>query len=268
MIVRPLHRRRAVAAAAALTSAALLAVAGCSSDSSDSANTLAATPTASGATSAASVQAACTAELAINGLDFPGFDPDAPTPTAQELQAFAAKAEPLATTLRTNLPAELTSKVDVLVSVVNTAKQGKPIDYEGSGLIAAGQAVDAWMVDNCGYPKLALTNNAGTLTGLPASIAAGPVAITFTNAGDPAKAGFVLLFGKVKDGATATATGVAAGTADLDTTTDIITGIQPQGDKPGYTVAKLPAGHYIVASPLGTPPDFAGGTAAIELDVR
>jgi len=33
-------------------------------------------------------------------------------------------------------------------------------------------------------------------------------------------------------------------------------------------VAKLPAGHYIVASPLGTPPQFAGGVATAELDVH
>ncbi|MDT3442433.1 MULTISPECIES: hypothetical protein [unclassified Pseudofrankia] len=254
--------------AAAVLAAATLAAATACSSSSDGANATATASSAAAAATGGDVQAACTAELAINGLDLPGFDPDAPTPTAQELQAFAATAEPLATTLRANIPAELTSKVDVLVSVVNTAKQGKPIDYEGSGLIAAGQAVDAWMVDNCGYPKLAVTNNAGTLTGLPASVPAGPVAITFTNAGDPAKAGFVLLLAKVKDGATATAAGVAAGTTDLDTTTDIIAGVQPQPGTPGYGVAKLPTGHYIVASPLGTPPQFAGGVVAIEFDVQ
>jgi hypothetical protein len=184
------------------------------------------------------------------------------------LRAFAAKAEPLATTLRASVPAELTSKVDILASVVNGAKQGKPIDYDGSGLNAAGQAVDGWMVGHCGYPKLTATLSGGKLTGLPATAPAGPVAITFINTGDPAKAGFVLLFGKVKNGQTATAAGVANGTTDLDKTTDIVTAAQPRAGKPGYTIAKLPAGHYIVASPLGTPPTFAGGITATELDLR
>jgi hypothetical protein len=49
---------------------------------------------------------------------------------------------------------------------------------------------------------------------------------------------------------------------------DIIAAVQPRPGAPGYTIAKLPAGHYIVASPLGTPPNFAGGRVALELDVR
>ncbi|CUU54100.1 hypothetical protein Ga0074812_102103 [Parafrankia irregularis] len=264
-------------AAAVVAAAALTAAAACSSASDEPATATATSPTAGPPTAglttvaadAGDVRAACAAEVAINSLGFPGSDPAAPTPTAAELRAFATAAEPLAATLRASVPAELTSKVDVLISVVSSARQGQPIDYEGSGLFAAGQIVDAWMVDNCGYPTLAVTNDAGTLTGLPETAPAGPVAITFTNAGDdPEKAGFVLLFAKVKDGVTATAAGLADGSTSLESATDIVSAVQPQGDSPGYGLAELPAGRYIVASPLGSPPDFAGGFAARELHVR
>jgi hypothetical protein len=267
-MMSPAIRRRG--AAAVLAAAALVAAAACSSSGSSSSTAAGSTATtpAAGAATGGDVKVACATEIEINGSDFPGIDPDAPRPTAQELRDFAAKVGPLATTLRANVPADLKSKVDVLISVVNGASQGKPIDYEGTGLNDAGQAVDEWMVNNCGYPKLTVTNGGGTLTGLPPSSPAGPVGITFTNTGDPAKAGFVLLFGKVKAGATATAAGVTAGTTDLAKVTDIVTGVQPITGKPGYAIAKLPAGHYIVASPLGTPPQFAGGTAAADFDVR
>lgn len=255
--------------AAAVLAAALATSVACTSSSSGATNATT-TPSATATTATATggdVKAACAAELEINGTEFPGIDPDAPPATAQELQDFATKIGPLASTLRANLPAEMTDEVDVLISVVNTAEQGTPIDYEGSGLNEAGQAVDAWMVENCGFPKLSVTNNGGTLTGLPASVPAGPVAITFTSTGDPAKAGFVLLLGKVKDGVTVTAADIAAGTADLETTTDIVAAVQPLTGQPGYGVTELPAGRYTVVSPLGAPPQFAGFATA-DLDVR
>ncbi|MBX5442640.1 MAG: hypothetical protein IRZ32_14075 [Solirubrobacteraceae bacterium] len=268
LIVLSFPRRRAAAAAAAFASAALVAVAGCSSDSSDPAGTAAATPTARDATTAGSVQAACDAELSVNATDFPGIDPEAPAPTADDLRAFAAAIEPAALALRANLPAELTGQADKLIAVVNGAKQGKPFDLDSSGLTEAGHAVDAWMYDHCGYPKLDVTNNAGTLTGVPASIIAGPVAIRFTNTGDPDRAGFILLVGKTKDGATATAADVAAGRADFQQAADVIAVSQPLGGEPGYTITRLPAGHYILDSPLGTPPDFGAGEAVAELDAH
>ncbi|MBL7501278.1 hypothetical protein I6A84_19975 [Frankia sp. CNm7] len=265
----PIARRRGATAVltAVLSAVALAAATACSSASGEPDTATTASPAATTA-AGGDVQAACTAEIALNALEFPGSDPGAPAPTARKLQDFAADAEPLAATLRANVPAELINEVDVLDSVLATARRGQPIDYEGSGLFAAGQVVDAWMADNCGYPTLAVTNDAGTLTGLPASVPAGPVSITFANQGEPAKAGFVLLFAKVKDGATATAAGLADGTTDLESSTDIISAVQPQGRSPGYGLADLPAGRYLVVSPLGSPPDFAGGFAAVEFDVR
>jgi len=268
MIVLSRHRRRAVAAAAALASAALVAVTGCSSDSSDSTNTAAATPAASDATGASSVQKACEAELTIDAADFPGIDPDAPAPTADQLRAFATAIEPAATALRANLPAELASQADKLIAVVNGAKQGKPFDLDRSGMTEAGHAVDAWMYDQCGYPRLDVINKAGTLTGVPASIAAGPVAIRFTNTGDPSRAGYILLVGKAKGGATATAADVATGRADFQQAADVITVSQPLGGEPGYTITRIPAGHYILDSPLGAPPEFGAGEAVAELDAH
>ena len=54
---------------------------------------------------------------------------------------------------------------------------------------------------------------------------------------------------------------------DLGTAADVLATVQPAGSQsPGYAVVQLSAGHYIVASPIGTPPKFTGTLAeAIEV---
>ncbi|WP_232425327.1 hypothetical protein [Pseudofrankia inefficax] len=205
--------------------------------------------------------------MAINGTDFPGIDPDAPAPSAQELKDFAARIRPTAQSLRSNVPTQLVSQADVLMSVVDRASQGRAFDPEGSGLLAAGRDIDAWMFDHCGYRKLEVTSNDGIFIGLPASVPAGPVAIRFTSRGSAEKSAFVLLFGQVRAGSTATARDIASGQANLEDVADIRAVAQPTSDQPAYTVRNLPAGSYIVSSPLGTPPNFDGGTAAVAFRV-
>ncbi|MDT3441187.1 MULTISPECIES: hypothetical protein [unclassified Pseudofrankia] len=242
-------------AAGALGLGAVVLLAACS-DSSDS-PAAAATPSASA--SANNTQAACAAALASDWSNVPGIDPDGPPASAAELAAWATPLQTQITALRAGVPADLTSKVDVLATVVQGAKEGKPVSTEDASLSAALTAVNGWAHDSCGYTTLDVTNSAGTaLDGVPATLPAGPVAMKFANTGtDPAKAGFILLLGKVRDGQTATAADVQARKANLEDIADIVAVAQPTGSDPAYGLATLSPGRYIVSTPVGPPPEFA-----------
>jgi hypothetical protein len=90
-----------------------------------------------------------------------------------------------------------------------------------------------------------------------------PVAIKFTSRGSAEKSAFVLFFGQVRTGVTATAADIASGRTNLEDVADIRAVAQPTSDQPVYTLASLPAGSYIVSSQLGTPPNFGRGLAAV-----
>ncbi|MBX6389091.1 MAG: hypothetical protein IRZ08_08835 [Frankia sp.] len=247
--------RRGWTTAATLGLGVVVALAGCS-DSSDPAEPAAASSTAATAAAAA---AACSAALASDWVNIPGIDGGAPPPAA-ELAAWATKLQPQLTALRAGVPATLTSQVDVLAAAVRGAKDGKPVSAEDAALGAALTAVNAWAHDSCGYTTLDVANTDGSaLAGVPATLPAGPVAMKFTNTGtDPAKAGFILLLGKVRDGQTATAADVQSRTVNLEDIADIVAVAQPTGSDPAYGLATLRPGRYIVSTPVGLPPQFTG----------
>ncbi|MBX5442644.1 MAG: hypothetical protein IRZ32_14095 [Solirubrobacteraceae bacterium] len=172
-------------------------------------------------------------------------------------------------TLLANLPADLAGTVGpVLTRTLTEARAGRPLDDSDGSISAASTAIDRWVHDRCGYPMLDATTDGTALSGVPTSLPAGPLAISFTTTGDPTTAGFALLLGKVKDGQTVTAADVQSGRAGFEQVTDIVGAAGPGvGARPGYSVTTLTAGRYIVASPLGSPPTFTG-LLAVELTVR
>ncbi|WP_241834386.1 hypothetical protein [Pseudofrankia asymbiotica] len=219
---------------------------------------MAATPAAGAATADASA-AACSAALASDWVNVPGIDPEGPPASAAELTAWATPLQTQVTTVRAGVPASLTSQVDVLAAAVRGAKDGKPVSTDDASLRTALTAVNAWVHDSCGYTTLDVTNSdGGALAGVPATLPAGPVAMRFANTGsDPAKAGFILLLGKIRDGQTATAADVQSGKANLEDIADIVAVAQPTGPDPAYGLATLSPGRYIVSTPVGSPPEFA-----------
>ena len=92
----------------------------------------------------------------------------------------------------------------------------------------------------------------------------GPVSIKFSSAGDPAA--FVVLLARIKDGRQATAADVDAGRADFDKVAEVVGAAQPTGPGPAYGTAMVTAGRYLLLSPLGRPPNFAG-TTSVDLTV-
>lgn len=240
-------------AAGALGLGTVVLLAACS-DSSDS-PAVAATPSAS----ANDAQAACAAVLASDWVNIPGIDPDGPPASAAELAAWATPLQTQITAVRAGVPVDLTSKADALATVVQGAKEGKPVSTDDPSLTAALTAVNGWAHDSCGYTTLDVAkDDGGALSGVPASLPAGPVVMKFANTGtDPAKAGFILLLGKVRDDQTATAADVQAGKDNLENIADIVAVAQPTGSDPAYGLATLSPGRYIVSTPVGSPPEFA-----------
>jgi len=249
--------RRTLALLAALPAALLVA---CSSPPSAAAPAAPAAPTAP----AKDTAAACNAEVAINATIPPGADPDSPAPSAAEMQAWAASVATPFATLQANAPDTLHDSVAVLGGVLDQAKQGQRIDVTDPKITTASNAVDAWVHDSCGFQALDLTSTGGTLSPAPGGLKPGPVSIKFTSSGEPAA--FVLLLARVKDGQQATAADVDAGKADFDKVADVVGAAQPSGAGPAYGTATVRAGHYLLTSPLGAPPNFTG-TASLDLTV-
>ena len=249
-----------VAFAAALPAALLVA---CSAPPSPAAAPAA--PAAPAAAAAKDTAAACTAEVALNATVPPGADPDSPTPSAAEMQTWAASVATPFATLRDNAPTTLNDSVAVLGGVLDQARQGQRIDVSDPKITAASNAVDAWVHDSCGFQTLELTSAGGKLGPAPAALRPGPVSIKFTSTGDPAA--FVVLVARIKDGQQATAADVDAGRADLDKIAEVVGAAQPTGPGPAYATATVTAGRYLLMSPLGQPPNFTG-TASLDLTVR
>jgi hypothetical protein len=208
--------------------------------------------------------AACTAEVALNATIPPGANPDGPAPTAVEMQTWATTVAGPFATLRDNAPDSLQPSVAVLGGVLDQAKQGQRIDVSDPKITAASNAVDGWVHDNCGFQTLDLTSTGGKLGPAPTALKPGPVSIKFSSTGDPSA--FVLLLARVKDGQKAAAADVDAGRADFDTIAEVVGAAQPTGAGPAYGTATVTAGHYLLTSPLGTPPNFAG-TASLDVTV-
>jgi hypothetical protein len=246
--------RRTFALLAALPAALVV---GCSSPSSPAAP-------AAPAASAKDTAAACNAEVAINATIPPGADPDSPAPSATEMQSWAASVATPFATLKANAPDTLHESVAVLGGVLDQAGQGQRVDATDPKIATASSAVDAWVHDSCGFQTLDLTSTGGKLSPASTALEPGPVSIKFTTSGEPAA--FVVLLARVKDGQRATAADVDAGKADFDKIADVVGAAQPSGPGPAYGTATVTAGHYLLTSPLGAPPNFTG-TTSLDLTV-
>lgn len=225
----------------------------------------AAAPSSAPVAPARDAAAACTAVVALNATIPPGADPDAPAPAAAEMQAWAAGVAAPYATLRDNAPATLNDSVAALGGVLDQARRGQRIDVGDAKTTAATTAIDAWVHDSCGFQTLDLTSSGGKLGPAPVGLRPGPVSIKFDSTGDPSA--FVVLLARVKDGQRATAADVDAGRADFDEVAEVVGAAQPTGPGPAYGTATVTAGHYLLTSPLGTPPDFAG-TASLDVTVN
>ena len=99
-------------------------------------------------------------------------------------------------------------------------QQRTPVDPT-LGQEAALTSFDQWGHGACGFTRLDITNTATGLTGVPPALPAGTASVSFTNRSPAAKAGFILLVGRVMPGAHYTLAAIRANKVDLTTIADI-----------------------------------------------
>jgi hypothetical protein len=231
----------------------LAAVAACSSTPA---------PAAPAPAPARSTPAACTALLKFDNatVAYPGGDPTAPPPSADEVKKWAATAVSPMNDLAANIPADYDQDATTLRNAVTGAQNGTPIKTDDPAIVTASTALDKWGRDNCGFTKLDVTNTGTELAGVPATLSPGPLSFSFADSGaPPEKAGFALLIAKVKDGAKYTLDGIRDGSVDFTSVADIVGVAQPTKEEPeAFSTATLTTGKYLVVSPVGAPPQFAG----------
>lgn len=204
--------------------------------------------------------AACLAQVTMDTTIPPGIDPDGPPPAAADLQAWAATVAPQLAIVQANAPDELAGPISAYGAQLAQAQAGQPMDLQAPANVEATAALSRWVHDSCGYQSLDATVSGGALSGVPATLKPGPLAITMAHAGEPPAA--VLLVARVEDGQTVTPAAVDSGATDLDQVADVVSGTQATGPDPAYGVALLRPGNYLVVGVLGTPPDFAGTASA------
>lgn len=222
-------------------------------------------PTAPGpATAARDTATACRSLVAFDArtVEFPGDGPGSPPPTAEAVKAWAATATGPFDALARNVPADLGPSVATMRAALDAATRGAAVDTEDTGLTRAGVVIDKWGHDTCGFTKLAVVGTGTEVSGVPATLPAGPLSISYTNGGQPDK-GFVLLLGKVKDGAQYTLSGLRDGSVDGFEIVDVVAAAAPTPEEPTmFSHATLAPGRYLALSPLGTPPAFTGTLVA------
>jgi hypothetical protein len=216
----------------------------------------------SASASAHSTPAACAALITFDTatVAYPGGDPSAPPPSADDVKKWAATAVSPINDLAANIPADYDKDAATLRTAVTGAQNGTAIKTDDPAIVIASTALDKWGRDNCGFTTLDVVNTGTELSGVPATLKAGPLSFSFADSGaPPEKAGFVLLVAKVKDGAKYTLDGIRNGSVDFTSVADIVGAAQPTKEEPeAFSTATLTAGKYIVVSPIGAPPNFAG----------
>lgn len=191
-------------AAACAVAAAAIAVTACSSSpaphsSSDLASG-AAHPSAAAATRQTTLACAGLVPFDQSVLTCPGGDSGG-TPSAAQLRIWAATAAPRLQVLAANVPVSLDPDAATVHAMLTTISNGRPADPTPAQY-AALTSFDRWGHDACGFTRLDVTNTTAGLTGVQPALPAGTVSVSFTNRAPAAKAGFILLIGRVRPGRT------------------------------------------------------------------
>lgn len=260
-----------------LTGAGLLVLAACSSapgpassvdDREPSAVAAAAAPSAPSAPSERNSVAACgmLPGLGAQLMRFPGADPDAPPATADQLRQWAAATSAMIEPLGKTVPVALDPQIAALRASLVMLREGTSTGDDDASSLAM-TALDRWGHEQCGYPTLDVVDPGSSLEGVPASLPAGPVSLSFASTGLPDSAGFVLLAMRVREGADYTLQAVRDRTVNPDEVADLVAVVQPSPTgSTGFSTASLTPGRYLLVSPVGTPPAFTRVLAA-ELEV-
>jgi uncharacterized cupredoxin-like copper-binding protein len=176
-------RRRWVVGGASLVLAATMV--GCGSDDDGGGDTQAAETSAS--EEAADPAAFCEASVDVEAGFFSMGPQDPSTPPEEQqaaLEEFARTMEPLLAEAEETAPEEIADDVTTATGIVRQALSGDPAALEGQEYMDADNAIDEYMLAECGYEQLEATGVNYEYEGLPETLGAGTVAVTFTNEGE------------------------------------------------------------------------------------
>ena len=176
--------RRWSAGSAALLLAAGLAA--CGSDDDDGGDPAAAgtSATESAADPAEFCEAAVDLEAGFSSGPGPG---ESAPPEEQQaaLEEFSATMEPLLADVEETAPEEISDDVETAAGLVREGISGNdPSVLEGPEFQQADDAIDDYMLAECGYEQIEATGVDYEYEGLPDTVPAGVVAVTFTNEGE------------------------------------------------------------------------------------
>ncbi|SFF29122.1 hypothetical protein [Blastococcus tunisiensis] len=181
--------RRLVLGGASLALAATMVA--CGSDDPDT-ETRAAGADASG-TEASGTEADpaefCSAAVAVEAAFGMGPDVEFETATPAEIEAalaeFAGRVDPLLERVEETAPEEIAGDVGTAAALAREASSTGDIGaLDGPEFQEADAAMDEYMLAECGYEQLEATGVDYEFEGIPDSIEAGTVAVTFHNEGE------------------------------------------------------------------------------------
>lgn len=178
--------RRWSSGGAALLMAAALAACGSDDDGGDDGGSAAETSAAE--TSASADPAAfCEASVDLEGAFSMGPPVDEAAPPEEQQAAFeefGSQVEPLLADVEENAPEEISDDVTTAADSVRQAlSDGDPAALESEEFEQADDAIDEYMLAECGFEQVEATGVDYEYEGLPDSVPAGVVAVTLTNEG-------------------------------------------------------------------------------------
>ncbi len=170
---------------AALLMAAALAACGSDDDGGDDGGSAAAETSA--AEESADPAEFCEASVDLEGAFSMGPPVDETAPPEEQQAAFeefGATVEPLLADAEETAPEEISEDVTTAAGLVREALSGgDPAVLEGEEFQTADDNIDEYMLAECGYEQLEATGVDYEYEGLPDTVPAGVVAVTFSNEG-------------------------------------------------------------------------------------
>ncbi len=242
---------------ALLAAGALAVLAGCGAGAPS-------TPPAAPPSSAANGNAAvCANLLKIDLTPTPDSQGDQDPPPAA-VKSFAATIAPYLDAALATAPADLTSSLTQLKTVVAKAQSdGKLPAFEDPAFSGAIGTYEVWANANCGYQSVQITGTDSALQGVPSTLKAGTTSVLLTNK-SAANEFQVVIIARPKDQSMSLDTFVASPPDRFEQSVEILPG--GAAANPGQTsgtLVDLQPGRYFFLDPSGdTAPHYTKGAIA------
>jgi hypothetical protein len=158
---------------------------GCGSDDDSGGSASGGTSAAAEADPAEFCETAVDAEAAVNSPPDVDFETATPEEIQAALEEYGTQLEPQLADLEDAAPDEISDDVTTLTGLIReVVETGDDSIFEGEEFAGADDAIDEYMLAECGYEQLQATGVDYEYEGLPETVPSGVVAITLTNEGD------------------------------------------------------------------------------------